>query len=144
MSLKSFVRELMEMRDAIGSMSRRRVEGKHSKSHKQSHIAPEQALVPFDSSQQGQWANIPPELLLDIVRRVEENETSWPARAVVLFCASVCRSWREVTKEIVRTPEQCGRLTFPISLKQVVLLCLSSYGCHHIASCLTWFHCFTL
>ncbi|MBA0592039.1 hypothetical protein Gorai_009026, partial [Gossypium raimondii] len=27
-------------------------------------------------------------------------------------------SWREITKEIVKTPEQCGRLTFPISLKQ--------------------------
>ncbi|KAL3591999.1 hypothetical protein D5086_010639 [Populus alba] len=50
--------------------------------------------------------------------RVEESESSWPARVVVVHCASVCRSWREITKEIVKTPEQCGRLTFPISLKQ--------------------------
>ncbi|KAL1354833.1 hypothetical protein AAHE18_05G071100 [Arachis hypogaea] len=49
---------------------------------------------------------------------VEESETSWPARTVVVSCASVCKSWRAVTKEIVNTPEQCGRLTFPISLKQ--------------------------
>ncbi|KAG5612382.1 hypothetical protein H5410_023663 [Solanum commersonii] len=76
-------------------------------------------VVPFDPNQQGQWANIPPELLLDIVHRVEESETSFPARTAVVYCASVCKSWREVTKEIVKTPEECGRLTFPISLKQV-------------------------
>ena len=83
-----------------------------------SHIAPDQAN-PIEEVEQGQWANLPPELLLDIIQRVEASETSWPARTAVLFCASVCRSWREATKEIVQTPEQCGRLTFPISLKQV-------------------------
>ncbi|XP_031255035.1 tubby-like F-box protein 5 [Pistacia vera] len=118
MSFKSIIRELKEMKDGIGSISRRGVEGKNCRNRKKSHIAPDQALFPSDSNQQSQWANLPPELLLDIVRRVEESETSWPARAVVVFCASVCRSWREVTKEIVKTPEQCGRLTFPISLKQ--------------------------
>ncbi|KAK9231032.1 hypothetical protein WN943_021263 [Citrus x changshan-huyou] len=119
MSFKSIVRELKEMRDGIGSKSRRGVEaGKHWHSRKQTHIAPDQTLLSSDSSQHSLWANLPPELLLDIVRRVEESETSWPARAVVVFCASVCRTWREVTKEIVQTPEQCGRFTFPISLKQ--------------------------
>ncbi|XP_044486514.1 tubby-like F-box protein 2 [Mangifera indica] len=118
MSFKSIVRELKEMKDGIGSIPRRGVEAKHQRSRKKNHIAPDQALLPSDSDQQSKWANLPPELLLNIVRRVEESETSWPARAVVVFCASVCRSWREVTKEIVRTPEQCGRLTFPISLKQ--------------------------
>lgn len=123
MSFKSIVRELKEMRDGIGSKSRRGVAaGKHWHSRKQTHIAPDQALLSSDSSQHSLWANLPPELLLDIVRRVEESETSWPARAVVVFCASVCRTWREVTKEIVQTPEQCGRFTFPISLKQVVSL----------------------
>ncbi|KAH9663115.1 Tubby-like F-box protein 5 [Citrus sinensis] len=119
MSFKSIVRELKEMRDGIGSKSRRGVAaGKHWHSRKQTHIAPDQTLLSSDSSQHSLWANLPPELLLDIVRRVEESETSWPARAVVVFCASVCRTWREVTKEIVQTPEQCGRFTFPISLKQ--------------------------
>lgn len=75
-------------------------------------------MVVSELIQQGQWANLPPELLLDIIRRVEESETSWPARAVVVFCAAVCKSWRDITKEIVKTPEECGRLTFPISLKQ--------------------------
>ncbi|CAJ2635582.1 tubby-like F-box protein 5-like [Trifolium pratense] len=40
------------------------------------------------------WETLPPELLLDIIRRVEESETFWPARAAVVCCASVCKSWR--------------------------------------------------
>ncbi|KAJ4906182.1 Tubby-like F-box protein 2 [Raphanus sativus] len=51
-------------------------------------------------------------------RRVEESESAWPARAAVVSCASVCKSWRGITVEIVGIPEQCGKLTFPISLKQ--------------------------
>ncbi|XP_015063959.1 tubby-like F-box protein 5 isoform X2 [Solanum pennellii] len=116
MSFKSIVRELREMRDGIGNISRRRVEGRHWRNRTRSHIAPD--VAPFEPSEQGQWANLPPELLFDIISRVEESETTWPARNVVISCASVCKSWREVTKEIVRTPEECGRLTFPISLKQ--------------------------
>uniref|UniRef100_A0A5B7AAP0 Tubby-like F-box protein n=2 Tax=Davidia involucrata TaxID=16924 RepID=A0A5B7AAP0_DAVIN len=116
MSLKSIVRELREMKDGIGNISRRGMESKHWRNRTRSHIAPD--LAPSEPIQQGQWANLPPELLLDIIRRVEESETSWPARTVVVFCASVCKSWREITKEIVKTPEECGRLTFPISLKQ--------------------------
>ncbi|GAB4849142.1 Tubby-like F-box protein 5 [Ancistrocladus abbreviatus] len=117
MSFKGIVRELMEMKDGLGSLSRRGLEGKHWHSRTRSHIAPDQGST-CESIEQGQWANLPPELLLDIIRRVEGSETSWPARTVVVFCAAVCRSWREVTKEIVQTPECCGRLTFPISLKQ--------------------------
>lgn len=118
MSFKSIVRELRVMKDGIGNISRRGVEGRHWRNRTRSHIAPD--VAPFDQIEQGQWANLPPELLLDIIRRVEESETTWPARTVVVFCASVCKSWREVTKEIVRTPEECGKLTFPISLKQVI------------------------
>ncbi|XAR73856.1 hypothetical protein NMG60_11007964 [Bertholletia excelsa] len=116
MSFKSIVRELREMKDGIGSVSKRGSESKHWRSRTRSHIAPD--VTPSESIEQGQWANLPPELLLDIIRRVEESETSWPARTVVVFCASVCKSWRDITKEIVKTPEECGRLTFPISLKQ--------------------------
>lgn len=104
------------MRDGIGNISRRGVEGKHWRSRTRSHIAPD--IPPTELVHQGKWANLPPELLLDIIRRVEESETAWPARTVVVFCASVCKSWRDITKEIVKTPEECGRLTFPISLKQ--------------------------
>ncbi|RZB60971.1 Tubby-like F-box protein 5 isoform B [Glycine soja] len=118
MSLRSIVRELKEMRDGIGSTSKRGAESKHWLSRTKSHVAPDILATPFEPIQQGQWANLPSELLLDIIQRIEESETSWPARAVVVFCASVCKSWRSITREIVKTPEQCGRITFPISLKQ--------------------------
>ncbi|XP_022751391.1 tubby-like F-box protein 2 isoform X1 [Durio zibethinus] len=118
MSLKSIMRELKEMKDGIGNISKRRGKSKLWRSRTRSHVAPDQAPPESEFAEQSPWANLPPELLLDIIQRVEESETAWPARAVVLFCAAVCRSWREITKEIVKTPEQCGRLTFPISLKQ--------------------------
>ncbi|CAO2830470.1 unnamed protein product [Amaranthus hypochondriacus] len=117
MSFKGIVRELKGMRDGIGNLSRREG-GRHWRGRTRSHIAPDHAAPTTEEIEQGRWANLPPELLLDIIRRVEASETSWPARSVVVFCAAVCRSWREVTKEIVQTPEQCGRFTFPISLKQ--------------------------
>ncbi|KAL2457619.1 Tubby-like F-box protein 2 [Forsythia ovata] len=116
MSFKGIVRELKDIKGGIRSMSKRGVEGKHWLSRNRSHISPD--VAPSKPIQQGHWANLPPELLLDIIRRVEESETSWPARTVVVFCASVCKSWRDITKEIVKTLEECGRLTFPISLKQ--------------------------
>lgn len=132
MSFKSIVRELKEMRDGIGSMSRRggsgsdgraghgRAGSRHSwpslwaeqqNPQRQGHEGPHQ-------QRQGRWANLPPELLLDVIQRVESSEATWPARRQVVACAAVCRSWREVTKEVVKTLEECGRITFPISLKQ--------------------------
>lgn len=114
MSLKFLVRELRELKDGIGGKNRG--QGKHWRNRARSHIAPVEP--PSEQTEQGKWADMPPELLLDIIQRVEESETSWPARNAVVFCASVCKSWRDVTKEIVKTPEICGRLTFPISLKQ--------------------------
>lgn len=120
MSFKSIVRELREMRDGIGSMSRRGTEGKLVQSRARSQNAGGNVFRFHGSSgQQSRWANLPPELLLDVISRVEASEALWPARKHVVACASVCRSWREITKEIVKTPEECGRLTFPISLKQV-------------------------
>ncbi|KAG6594822.1 Tubby-like F-box protein 2, partial [Cucurbita argyrosperma subsp. sororia] len=118
MSFKSFFRELWEIKDRLAIKPKRGGEGRNWRSRTRSHIAPDEVLPQPEAVQQGQWANLPPELLLDIIRRVEESETSWPARTAVLFCASVCKSWRNITKEVVKTPEQCGRLTFPISLKQ--------------------------
>jgi hypothetical protein len=118
MSFKSIVRELKGIKNGIGSISKRSFESKHWLYRSKSHVAPD--VTPIEPIEQGQWASLPPELLLDIIRRVEESETSWPARAVVVFCASVCKSWRSVTKEIIKTPQQCGRITFPISLKQVI------------------------
>lgn len=89
-----------------------------------SYVAPERSLDPSTSVDQSRWANLPPELLLDIMRKIEVQAT-WPARRDVVSCAAVCKSWRVTTKEIVRTPEQCGLLTFPISLKQVSFILLT-------------------
>lgn len=83
-----------------------------------SYVAPERFSSPSTTVQQSRWANLPPELLLDIICKLEVHE-KWPARRDVVCCAAVCKSWRDMTKEIVRTPEQCGLLTFPMSLKQV-------------------------
>ncbi|KAJ7966768.1 Tubby-like F-box protein [Quillaja saponaria] len=120
MPFRNIVRELREVRDTIGNISRRGGKGKHVHGPGKSHIAPEFSPPSASSMvvQQSRWVNLSPELLLDIIQRVEVSETSWPARRVIVACASVCRSWREITKEVVKTPEQCGFLTFPISVKQ--------------------------
>ncbi|URE30906.1 tubby-like F-box protein [Musa troglodytarum] len=104
MSFKSLLREL---RDGIGSMSRG---GGAMEGMMTAHSR--------ELQQQGRWANLPPELLLDVIQRVEASEVEWPERRHVLACAAVCRSWRNITKEVVRSPEQCGQITFPFSLKQ--------------------------
>ncbi|XP_047315105.1 tubby-like F-box protein 8 [Impatiens glandulifera] len=117
MSFRSIVRDV---RDSIGSLSRRsfdvRISSHHNrgKSHGSFHHLSDQPLV----IQSSRWANLPPELLFDIIKRLEESESNWPARKNVVACGAVCRSWRGMCKEIVRGPELCGKLTFPVSLKQ--------------------------
>lgn len=76
------------------------------------------APEPRDALDQSCWANMPQELLREVLIRIEASETFWPPRKSVVACAGVCRSWRAITKEIVKTPEVSGRLTFPISIKQ--------------------------
>ncbi|URE35096.1 Tub family [Musa troglodytarum] len=109
-------------KDSFGSLSRRSFEVRlsgllgHHKGKSYSSVD-----EPHDFSQitqQSHWATLPPELLRDVVKRLEENESTWPSRRHVVACAAVCRAWREMCKEIVRSPEFCGKLTFPISLKQ--------------------------
>ena len=124
------------MRDGIGSMSRRggvsdghgRVgHGRGGSRHSWPGLWPEPQPQP-QPQQQGQWANLPPELLLDVIQRLEASEAAWPARRQVVACAAVCRSWRDITKDVVKTLEECGRITFPISLKQVGTV--STHQCH--------------
>lgn len=64
------------------------------------------------------WARMPRELLREILTRIEASESTWPSRMNVVACAGVCRSWRDIVKEVVERPEISGKLTFPISLKQ--------------------------
>ncbi|KAI3695142.1 hypothetical protein L1987_78130 [Smallanthus sonchifolius] len=119
MSFRSIVRDV---RDGFGSLSRRsfdvRLSGLHSRGKSQGSI---NDLIDNQASlvvQNSRWANLPPELLFDVIKRLEESESTWPARKHVVACAAVCRSWRSICMEIVRTPESCGKLTFPVSLKQ--------------------------
>ncbi|KAK7279832.1 hypothetical protein RJT34_24890 [Clitoria ternatea] len=116
MSFRSIVRDV---RDGFGSLSRRsfevRLPGHHkSKSRSSVHELQEQQPV----IQNSRWASLPPELLRDVIKRLEASESTWPGRKNVVACAAVCKSWREMCKEIVSSPEFCGKITFPISLKQ--------------------------
>ncbi|GMI73354.1 tubby like protein 10 [Hibiscus trionum] len=116
MSFRSMVRDV---RDSFGSLSRLsfdvRLIGHHrGKSYGSLHDLHDEPLVIQNSS----WANLHPELLIDVIKRLEESESTWPARKNVVACAAVCRSWRVVCKDIVKNPEFCGKLTFPVSLKQ--------------------------
>uniref|UniRef100_M8CL48 Tubby C-terminal domain-containing protein n=2 Tax=Aegilops tauschii TaxID=37682 RepID=M8CL48_AEGTA len=62
--------------------------------------------------------NLPPELLREVLVRIEDSQGCWPSRRDVVACAGVCRAWRGIMKEVVRVPEASAKLTFPISLKQ--------------------------
>ncbi|KAF9590212.1 hypothetical protein IFM89_031867 [Coptis chinensis] len=59
-----------------------------------------------------------PELLGEIITRLESSEDRWPLRKDVVSCACVCKRWRDVTKGIVKSPSNSGQITFPESLKQ--------------------------
>lgn len=123
MSFRGIVQDL---RDGFGSLSRRSFDFRLSSLHKGK--AQGSSFREYSSSrdllspvivQTSRWANLPPELLFDVIKRLEESESNWPARKHVVACASVCRSWRAMCQEIVLGPEICGKLTFPVSLKQV-------------------------
>ncbi|CAN4091466.1 unnamed protein product [Withania somnifera] len=108
MSFKSMIQD---MKDEFGSISRK---GFRSRSHR----VVQDCTVTLDALRQSCWANMPPELLRDVLMRIEASDSAWCPRKNVVACAGVCRSWREIMKEVVKTPEICGKLTFPISLKQ--------------------------
>ncbi|KAJ7972890.1 Tubby-like F-box protein [Quillaja saponaria] len=115
----SFRSILQDMKDEFGSISRKGFDvrlgyGMRSRSHR----VVQDSLAPLDGLKQSCWANMPPELLRDVLMRIEASEDTWPPRKHVVACAGVCRSWRDITKEIVKSPEVSGKLTFPISLKQ--------------------------
>ncbi|KAF7836640.1 tubby-like F-box protein 7 [Senna tora] len=65
------------------------------------------------------WSTMLPELLGEIIRRVDATDHQWPNRQNVVASACVCKRWREVTQEIVRSPSRNGgKITFPSCLKQ--------------------------
>ncbi|XP_045811506.1 tubby-like F-box protein 8 [Trifolium pratense] len=116
MSFRSIVRDV---RDGIGSLSMRSFELRlpghdRGKSSNSVHESNEQPHVIENS----RWAGLPSELLCDVIKRLEESESTWPARKHVVACAAVCKSWREMCKEIASSVESSGKITFPVSLKQ--------------------------
>ncbi|MBA0822846.1 hypothetical protein Goarm_019624 [Gossypium armourianum] len=65
------------------------------------------------------WSTLLPELLVEIMERVEASEEMWPDRKNVVSSACVCKKWREVTREVVKASSQnSGKITFPSCLKQ--------------------------
>nr|ACF81323.1 unknown [Zea mays] len=116
MPFRSIVRDV---RDGFGSLSRRGFEvrflsHRRGKSHGAVHELHDPVLVVQSSC----WASLPPELLRDVIERLETSEDTWPSRKHVVACAAVCRTWREMCREIVKSPEFSGKITFPVSLKQ--------------------------
>ncbi|KAL6614481.1 hypothetical protein ACP70R_036751 [Stipagrostis hirtigluma subsp. patula] len=71
-----------------------------------------------EEADEGRWSTLVPELLTDILRRVDAGAQWWPRRRDVVACACVCRRWREAAVALVRPPLECGRITFLSSLKQ--------------------------
>lgn len=67
------------------------------------------------------WAGMLPELLGEIMQRVEATEEQSPQRQNVVACACVCRQWRQAAKEAAEKAsiDHPGIITFPPSLKKV-------------------------
>ncbi|CAN6206396.1 unnamed protein product [Urochloa humidicola] len=108
---------IQEMKGEIGAISRRGL--LRSRSHSAGSVRRAGAAEPDEAAmRESSWAQVPPELLREVLVKVEAAEARWPGRATVVACAGVCRGWRCAVKQIVRVPEACGKLTFPISLKQ--------------------------
>ncbi|KAI3829604.1 hypothetical protein L1987_03730 [Smallanthus sonchifolius] len=110
----SFRSIIQDMKGDFGSISRKGF-GLRSTSQR---VVEDRSPIIVDALKQSCWANMPPELLRDVLMRIEASECAWPPRKNVVSCAGVCRNWREIMKDIVKNPEFSGKLTFPISLKQ--------------------------
>lgn len=95
-----------------------------SRPHRVVHEAASASTTTSDSEPL-RWSELPDELLREILIRVEAvDDGDWPSRRSVVACAGVCCVWRMIVKEIVAVPELSSKLTFPISLKQVLsVLC---------------------
>lgn len=116
MSLKSI---FQDMKGEFGSISRKSFDVKFGIRSRSQRVVQDTTSFRVDALKQSCWANMPPELLRDVLMRIEASDDTWPPRKNVVSCAGVCKNWREIMKEIVKSPEVSGKLTFPISLKQV-------------------------
>ena len=80
------------------------------------------------SEPESMWAGMLPEVLMEIIERVERSEERWPNRQNVVACGCVCKRWREITRDVVGLPSlTTPKITFPSCLKQVWIKSLSYY-----------------
>lgn len=115
--LMSFKSIIVDVRGEIDSISRNSLWSRSSRAVHDNSVTTESTMED-GASKQSCWEQLPPELLRDVLIKIEEDET-WPTRKNVVACAGVCKTWRATTREIVRTPEISKKITFPISMKQV-------------------------
>ena len=52
----------------------------------------------IDVQEESLWAALPPELLRDVIERVEASDGDWPHRRSLVACAGVCKAWRDLTR----------------------------------------------
>eukprot|EP00252_Welwitschia_mirabilis_P000644 TRINITY_DN10622_c0_g1_i1.p1 TRINITY_DN10622_c0_g1~~TRINITY_DN10622_c0_g1_i1.p1 ORF type:complete len:405 (+),score=54.05 TRINITY_DN10622_c0_g1_i1:442-1656(+) len=116
----AFRSRIQEVLDGVGSLSGRSFEAKLHRGRSQGSDGDNEIRnePENEDKEEVNWANMLPELLREMIQKFESSHGSWPDRKYVVACASVCKSWRTITKQIVKPPDQCGKLTFPSSLKQ--------------------------
>lgn len=97
---------------------------KYSKSFKEVQsidtVADDRRDAGGESADGTDWSTMLPDLLAEIIKRVDVAEEQWPHRQNVVACACVCKRWRDITREIVKSPQRNGTITFPSCLKQVL------------------------
>ncbi|XP_048570798.1 tubby-like F-box protein 6 [Triticum urartu] len=115
----SFRSLIQDMKDEFGNISRHGLRSSRSHRTAAGPGAPRVVSVGLADALEGTcWAQLPPELLREVLVRIDDSQGCWPSRRDVVACAGVCRAWRGIMKEVVRVPEASAKLTFPISLKQ--------------------------
>ena len=99
----------------------------------------EGAVVVVEEEEEGRWARLLPELLAEVLRRVEvSGGERWPARKDVVSCACVCRRWRDAAATVVRPLPESGKITFLASLKQVRNALPPELGSVHREASIAW------
>ncbi|CAI7861747.1 unnamed protein product, partial [Closterium sp. NIES-54] len=73
-----------------------------------------------DDAEISKWSSLPPELLREVIARLEEDDRDWPQRRSVVACAGVCKAWREMTRDLLQSVGsfEAGQISFPDELRR--------------------------
>jgi tubby and related proteins len=71
-------------------------------------VSPEISAEDKGEADEGTWSALVPELLSDILRRVNDGAEWFPCRRDLVACAGVCRRWREASVALVQPPLEGG------------------------------------